>query len=237
MNKFKLQLLKLFLDHPLDFNIYLDGYKNKDYAYRVIKSFIPTDTGIEWEVGNEMVHSLTYRDNAPWLPHLYRESFFEVTYRIERYALNKHLSQLMQMYAFMSKPHLASQRQEQSGIHIHTNLIHGMTDEARWRLIRDSSRTSRRAVTMIARNFFDYGGTYNELKFDWCKGNAIIYRSEYGTIEYRCINMTWDFRELLKYIVTCHYMTNLFLQYGNNKLGGEEFLNKVGEFIRCVIKL
>jgi hypothetical protein len=237
MNKFKLQLLKLFLDHPLDFNIYLDGYNNKDYAYRVIKSFIPTDTGIEWEVGDAMVRSLTHRNRASWLPHLHCESSFEVTYRIRHASLNKHLSQLMQMYAFMDKPSLASQRQEKSGIHIHTNLIKLAKKDSIRKLILDRESVTRKAVRCIATEFFRYGGTYNTLKFDWNKGNAIIHRSEYNTIEYRCINMTWDFRELLKYIVTCHHMTNLFLQYGNNKLSGDEFLDKVEAFIECTHEL
>lgn len=237
MNKFKLQLLKLFLDHPLDFNIYLDGYKNKDYAYRVIKSFIPTDTGIEWEVGNDMVSQLTRNKRFPWLPRLQRESSFEVTYRIGIRSISRSIYQLQQMYAFMDKPSRANIRQAQSGIHIHTNIMTLKDKDVMNRLIRDAEGVTRRAVTYIAKNFFQYGGNYNALRFDWSKGNAIIYRREYNTIEYRCINMTWDFRELLKYIVTCHYMTNLFLQYGKNKITGIEFLERMRTFIQCILKL
>lgn len=237
MNEFKKNLLKLFLDHPFDYNLYLDGYKNKDYAFRIIKSFIPTDTGIEWEVGDDMVSKLLDNRRAPWWNRLNRESSFEVTYRINSRHLNLHLLKLQRMYKFMSKPYFANIRQEKSGIHIHTNLIHGLRDSARFKLVRDQSITSKKAVVMIAKNFFRYGGTYNELKFDWSKGNAIIYRREYGTIEYRCINMTWDFRELLKYIIMCHLMTNLFLQYGNDKLTGKEFLDRVHDYILSIHQL
>lgn len=236
MNTFKKNLLKLYLDHPLDFNIYLDGYKNKDYAYRVIKSFIPTDTGIEWEVGDEMVYKLVH-GKTPWRPQLHRESSFEVTYRLNRSSLNRQLTQLNQMYNFMAKPRHANIRQAHSGIHIHTNLINGLKDNNREYLIQDPDNVTRRAVRLIANDFFHYGGSYNELRFHWSKGNAIIHRREYNTIEYRCINMTWDFRELLKYIITCHYMTNLFLQYANRKIEGYELLDKVKAFIQCVHQL
>lgn len=237
MNEFKKNLLKLFLDHPFDYNLYLDGYKNKDYAFRVIKSFIPTDTGIEWEIGECMVGKLLANHRSYWWNRLNRESSFEVTYRVNSKHLNVHLLQLQRMYKFMSKPYYANIRQAESGIHIHTNLIHGMDKSIQLKLIRDPSRTTKKAVTMIAEEFFMYGGTYNELKFDWSKGNAIIYRREYETIEYRCINMTWDFRELLKYIIMCHLMTNIFLQYGSNKLTSEEFLDKVHDYILSIHQL
>jgi len=238
MNDFKKKILKLYLDHPFDFNLYLDGYKNKNYAFRLIKSFIPTDTGIEWEIGDAMVCKLirSYK-YKPIIPRLVRESSFEVTYRINKSDLNRHLSQLKVMYEFMCRPGYAKLRQSKSGIHIHTNLFHDLNYEVREKLINDREGFSHKVVKMIARELFNYGGTYNQLKFDWAKGNAIIYRSNYKTIEYRCINMTWDFRELLKYIITCHQMTNLFTQYGSNKISGEKFLYNVKTFIDDIHEL
>lgn len=238
MNDFKKKILKLYLDHPFDFNLYLDGYKNKNYAFRLIKSFIPTDTGIEWEVGDAMVFKLlTGFKNNPIIPGLVRESSFEVTYRVYKSDLDIHLDQLKEMYKFMCRPGYAKLRQSKSGIHIHTNLFHDLSYGIRGKLISDPEGFSHKAVKMIAREFFNYGGNYNQLKFDWSKGNAIIYRSNYRTIEYRCINMTWDFRELLKYIITCHQMTNLFIQYGSNKISGEKFLSNVKTFIDDIHEL
>lgn len=237
MNEFKKNLLKLFLDHPFDYNVYLDGYKNKDYAFRVIKSFIPTDTGIEWEIGDEMVNRLFRNNRSPWYVRLNRDSSFEVTYRLNVDDLNRQLNQLFRMYNFMSKPCYADIRQEKSGIHIHTNMFKVMDGHVQNKLIRDPSNVMKRAVTMIAKNFFGYNGTYNALRFDWSKGNAIIHRREYRTIEYRCINMTWNFRELLKYIIMCHLMTNLFLQYGNDKITGEELLRRVHDYILSIHQL
>jgi len=238
MNTFKRQMLKLYLDHPFDFNLYLDGYKNKNYAFRLIKSFIPTDTGIEWEIGNALTHKLMrgYKSKSI-IPRLVRDSSYEVTYRINKSDLNLHLSQLKVMYEFMCRPGLAKLRQSKSGIHIHTNLFHDLNSEVREKLIIDQYGFSNKAVKLIAKEFFNYGGTFNQLRFDWSKGNAIIYRSNYKTIEYRCINMTWEFRELLKYIITCHHMTNLFIQYGSGKISGEKFLSNVKTFIDDILKL
>jgi len=218
MNDFKKKMLKLFLSHPLDFNLYLDGYKNKSYAYKVIRSFIPTDTGIEMEIGNPLVMYIEYVKNKyqKAYPNIVIDSEFEINFRLRNSNMKRDLDELNRFYNMITKSYLLNRRSDNCGIHIHTNLT---TKFYYKKLMYNQDINS---VVEFIERYFKYTGTYNDSKFSTHKGNSVIYRGDYGTLEYRCIPMTWNFSELLKYIIFCHAMTRGFQMYSKGQCGINE---------------
>jgi len=208
METFNKRMIRLFLNHPLDYKTYLSMYDNPRYALRVISNLIPTDTGIEFEIGELFVKSIRHIKSNGYFPNVVMENNEEVTFRLRKDHFNRDLNELNQFYNYLRKGYNKGNRFEGSGIHIHTNLIKGKlsSDSLRF-LIRNATLP----VTYIA-DHFKYTGDYNERKFSTVKGNCVIYRHSYGTLEYRCIKMTWDFVELLKYIIYCHKCTSYFYE-------------------------
>lgn len=224
-------MIKLFLNHPDDFQNYLDGYKNKHHAFRIIKSLIPTDTGIEFEIGNPIIKVVTNKSFKRDFDRFIRyANCDECTIRIYHHSLRKCLNALDSFMSFISSPRFCDDRSDRSGIHIHTNLM----TPFQFNSVTINSHTKRvmdEAVKIISKRYFNYTGTYNALAFHWNKGNAIIYRKEYNTIEYRCINITWDFRILLRHVIFCHECTRLFQQYLKLELTDKVFINKVVDLV------
>lgn len=220
MDKFKSRMIRLFLNHPLDYKTYLSMYDNPRYALRVISNLIPTDTGIEFEIGTPLVnHIRTIKRNGHF-PRIVLENSEEVTFRLRKDHFLRDLKELQDFYNFLRKGYNSNNRLDNSGIHIHTNLIKGSLRNDEVIRLREHATT---AVERIA-NYFNYTGDYNNRSFNTYKGYCVIYRFEYGTLEYRCIKMTWDFSELLKHIIYCHMCTKEFYKF--TKHHRESILNR-----------
>lgn len=223
MEAFEKTMLKLFLDHPTDFQKYIPAYHDIGYAYRVIDNFIPTDTGLEFEIGPGLKNPILDNKRKGGYPKLYDENIEEVTFRIEKSRIAKDIEQLQRLYNYWRKPKFSKRRSSDSGIHIHTNIFSNF----RFRDYESLKGTYNDELNLIvgitAKQYFDYYGSYNALRFSQSKGNSIIYRSEYDTIEFRCINMTWEFRELLKHIIFCHRWTKGLMLLAKGKIDVEHF--------------
>jgi hypothetical protein len=217
MTDFERRVIEMYLNHPTDYKDYLHLYNNPDHAYRLIQKLIPTDTGIEWEMGPRMVFKLreVKRNNEEstnqrihsWMNDLMFHPYehYEVDMRIRNHTKDAQIKKLSEMYAYMNKPFNDENRVSKSGIHIHVNIT------SFWDHIYYNHEIINKTVRSVARGFFNYKGDYNDLMFNTQKGFAIIFRRDFKTIEYRCINMTYNFRTLLKYIIFCHYATPKFM--------------------------
>lgn len=233
MEKFEKTMLKLFLDHPLDYRKFISGYKNPGYALRVIHSFIPTDTGIEFEVGHDLIKRVLSKKVVGGYNHLLYENEDEVTYRIGKgNTVDNAIKELSRLYKFWCKSFFDKHRSRESGIHIHTNLIKGrFTSNDAAKLRESYDHDLAQCISLTANKFFEYSGDYNRNTFSTSKGHSIIARLDFGSIEYRCINMTWDLRELLKYIVFCHKWTNYLYQLKDEKITAQQFKQDISKLV------
>lgn len=245
MNEFKKRIINLFLNHPFDYQNYLGMYKNKDYAYRIIQNLIPTDTGLEFEIGKLMIDKLkSFRNTlsdahySHWLHilNLSHSEDFETSMKIKKYELSIDLKRLYSLYSFMNKSFNDECRVDKSGIHIHTNILdkHIVKDFCNRNRCNRTLSLLDRAVKLIANDYFRYDGHYNMLEFNTVKGYAIIYRRDFNTIEYRCVNMTYNFRTLLKHIIFCHEITKLLLMIMSSKSNKEglDILDRIESYIK-----
>jgi hypothetical protein len=165
------------------------------------------------EIGHQLVSYIRYVKNEHPLayPRIVIDSDFEITFRLRSDHMERDLDELKRFYDMITKSYLMKTRAQESGIHIHTNL---MTVFNYRKLLNNSDIDE--VVKLIA-SHFNYTGTFNQNKFSTHKGNSVIYRSCYNTLEYRCIPMTWQFSELIKYMTFCHALTNGFQMYSKGQ--------------------
>lgn len=234
MNKFNLEMTKLYINDPVNYRSYLDGVNNRGHAMRIISNLIPTDTGIEFEVGSRLLNKIDYsigKSNYSRAERDYSQGS-EITYRVRKNFLDQDVRGLYDMMTFMSRPFLKDYRSSKSGIHIHTNLIASRSEQEYHMLIHSYQAVLDKAVKMISEDYFHYGGSYNENTFHVIKGHSIIYRHDFNTLEYRCINMTWSPNELIKHIIFVHSCTKLIQKLWSKEVSDVNFLRDLHDLIK-----
>jgi hypothetical protein len=174
-------------------------FKNPSYAYKILNRYLPTDTGLEFEVGNEIVKGLFNTDLKKYFK---RDSYFEVTKRVTKHKEYYHIYKLIELintsYAFPKN----------GGIHIHTNVFSQRIKNNIGSFIR--SVNSTKLIKRLA-EYFKYTGTYNRLDAASSKGHFLNFRSDFNTLEWRGIPMQSDFKQLIKYLIVCHYCTKMII--------------------------
>jgi methyl-accepting chemotaxis protein len=201
MSDFEKQCITLFVNHPLDWRNYLGCFNNPRYADRVISNLITHDKGIEFEIGSDIYDELKrVHKRSNFKRMTFANDGNEVQIRINQ----KSIRALYDLYRFLSRTFLEDYRQIRSGIHIHSDLGVEMSKQKQDYL----SKKLDDFVDKMARCYFHYTGSYNRNEFSTTKGFSMIYRKSFKTIEYRCIKMTWSFKELLLHLILTEKLTN-----------------------------
>lgn len=230
----KCKFIKLFLDHPFDYKKYLNTFENPKYALRVIKNLIPEDTGIEMEVGSIFTSSL--RSHKILSKYIKTSSYdcTEFNFRINTDVLDSRLKVLKLFFDWITQPYFDYHRSNKSGIHIHTNIgmlaTKRLTDRSNFNYLRGPNVT--KVIEKLFQEYFEYKGQYNSLMFASLKGNALIVREDFDTLEFRGINITWDFRTMLKHLIVCHMFAKLFRQVNPND---ETFIPRLYKLLELIM--
>lgn len=216
MTEFECKVLRIFMHNPKSFpTLFNQMFKNSSYAYKILNKYLPTDTGLEFEVGEEIVKGLFSTDLKKYFK---RDSYFEVTKRVTKHKEYYHIYQLIELinncYAFPKN----------GGIHIHTNVFSKRIKSSISSFIR--SVNSTKLIKRLA-EYFKYTGTYNELDAASTKGHFLTFRSDFNTLEWRGIPMQSDFTQLMKYIIVCHYCTKMIVEEDINLISLEKLISSL----------
>lgn len=216
--------IRIFLDHPVNWKQYIGSYKNPGYLKRIILDFIPVDTGIEFEIGKRMIYHLIDKKligTECVHSHMPYEDY-EIDCRLHKSTLRSDLHEVMNIYSAMNDSAADQFRYQDAGIHIHCGIDkfpHVGNENINW------------IANMLSSKFFKYRGAYNKPMYDTYKGNAIAGRTGLHTLEYRSINMTYDFRVLLIYIITCHRITKWIRQFIMRNMDSDELHRLVNNWL------
>jgi len=205
------KILKIILYNPSEMLPLLkSSFKEVSRVYSFIKKMIPTMTGIEIETGQTIIseksHELFKLTQSEIKPDLYGGG--EVRIRIDHW---KNLIDLKKLLEWLT---LNTRFNEGSGIHIHTNVYQTILDLATLSSLHINNKfeSSFEFIDFLLHKIFKYTGTYNEHSLGEGKSHAIAFRPIYNTIEYRAIPMTYDYSELVKYIMISHLSTNFLIK-------------------------
>jgi len=226
------RLLPIFVSDPLDKSI-LKSQPNQKYAKRIWESYIPQRVGIEFEIGRNIIHDL-YND--------YKVQPYtrQTRDRVDRLNFNHHedyevdidlrgsndLKALKIFYDYLNSHQ--HHQYAQSGIHIHTDVRYANLEDCNFK----NPRQLDGLIRMLNAEYFRYGGNYNDPRFGTVKGNSIVFREAFGSIEYRSINMTWSFSKLISHIVMCSTITKEIVKWAKTGIFDPHPVCQMMSFLR-----
>lgn len=200
-------------------------FSDRSYTYKTLKKFIPTDTGIEFEIGDSNVSLIKpyirkMQSRMSVNMDLVIDSSFEITLRLRSTTSIKYLMQLFRLFNYVcSIP-------SQGGIHIHTNITtYTLTSYPFARknvinskdFVRFTNIYNSDWLTWMNNEIFHYGGQYNEVRCSQGKRYILNLREDFNTFEFRGINITFDRATMIKYIIVAHLMKKwLISSYRNS---------------------
>lgn len=295
LTKIEESVLKDFLYSPESWRQLLSAkYSDQKYAFAILKKYIPTDTGLEFEIGDANVSSINkelfevpkkdlsegnvsnlgntttqistgnsyttqvnyrtfltdyncdYRygidygtnlnsvvSNAQVRPKrpikikklsqkpcIVKDSSYEITLR-----LNKHTDYSV-LIKFMKELNEKTKFPIGGGIHIHTNIHHMKLNYEKIDSIKRIVNNDKSLLVFLNNTIFQYSGDYNCIEARSRKGSILNIRDDFNTFEWRGINCTYSYSQLVKWIIICHLATRLILNcYNGSQL--REFRNLI----------
>lgn len=193
-------------------------FDDKKYAFKILKKFIPTDTGLEFEIGSDNVDKLRPFIRDQHSNDLLIDSSFEITLRVRSFW---NFGILMKLFEKMNQ---YCRIPDQGGIHIHTNVENHLIRSDNWirrhnyikvsEFVNFTNQYNLHFLQWLNDEIFQYRGTYNAVSAGSCKSHILNLRTDLNTFEFRGINITFDRATMIKYIIIAHlskkYLTSSF---------------------------
>lgn len=198
MKTYELCVLHDYLNDPKNFFSRTKTHPNPGYAIRILNKYLPTDTGIELEVGAKIINKLSGRIRKMFV----RDSSFELTLRV------RSIQGYLKLYELLREISSFDELPSSAGIHFHTNIKSKLNFSKIDKIISKCNQLD--LCTKLAR-IFNYTGSYNELLADTHKGYFLNVRRDFNTLEYRGIPFTMSFRTLMTQVMICHLCTEFLV--------------------------
>lgn len=190
MNSFEKQVLTILVNEPSIFNAKIKRLGNVKHAHRILNSYLPFRVGIEFEHG----------ETTPSYNTCY--GYLNFNYGINSDGCETKVSfrgykNLIELYRYLNLLSDTVPFNEGSGIHIHI--------DARSFFENITTNSIPQSIIDYIIRIFNYTGLYNEHRMSIWK-QAIRIHSYYTTLEYRIFKMTYNYSELVKWILICSYL-------------------------------
>lgn len=189
-------------------NLVRSSFNNYKYALKWLYKFIPTDTGFEFEIGSEnmdLIPRNVLLELSRMNSKVVKDSGFELTMRMKSWHDLQDLNRFLQVLRKYTR------LPNEGGIHIHCNVPNLHLKDKPKELKDYINRYYLTELKFLNDEFFKYKGHYNEVRAACSKGYTLNIRSDFNTLEWRGINMTYSMPQLLSYIIACHRYTTLFI--------------------------
>jgi hypothetical protein len=174
-----------------------------------ISKFIPYSTGFEIECDIKSNVSHRVFDNIPYLIEN-KSSYGELRFRIP-----SGVKGIICLYLISRSLKENATFNPGSGIHYHIDFTDGNYD-----IPKDFININQDWI-LSELDTWKYGGNYNKRAVTFYKGNWFVFRGK--TIEIRCGNMTFEYKELIKTIIHA----NSIVRRVKSLLEGEGHVNKL----------
>ena len=194
MTKYEERIIQLFLNNPDCFLPLLKQEKHVNRAYSVLKKFFPEPFGIEFETG----YKDTIRLNVKGLSQSYAEG--EQKIKVDSFKDVVNLNLLLKYFREFVPFNISS------GIHIHVNVGEISHHMIRSRVSNDVKLLNDDILRELV-ELTNYEGTFNRLGFSYGGHTTARLSMRYNTIEYRIFHMTYDIKQLLKWVMMAQYLS------------------------------
>ncbi len=192
MNSFEKQVLTILVNEPSIFNAKIKRLGNVKHAHRIINEYLPFRVGIEFEHG-EVPYNYFYDSNSLGL-------YFNHGITLgssETQVSFKGYKNLIYLYKYLNFLSDTVPFNLDSGIHIHidaTNFFESI-----------NVMSIPQSIIDYIIQIFDYTGSYNDHIMSTWK-QAIRIHGRYQTLEYPIFKMTYNYSDLVKWILICSYL-------------------------------
>lgn len=200
MNDFEKRVLSIVVNEPTLMIPKLKMLGNTKHVHSIVNKYLPFRVGIEFEWGF-VDYSKSFEMEMIAMGMF---NYFSNMDSNEARISFKGFKYLLALYRFLEILKADVPFNTGSGIHIHVDT----TGYKREFVLSDSFM--RHFAIGIAK----YTGTYNSIHIGDLKGNAFV-RTDKPTLEYRFFRMTYNYSELVKWIIMCSYVNSCLKKHAH----------------------